>query len=59
MILGLKAAGYEYINIDDTWSSKSRGSDGTLIPDPKKWPNGIAAVATEIHNMSLKMGLFF
>ncbi|KAN0112209.1 glycoside hydrolase family 27 protein [Hyaloscypha variabilis] len=56
--LGLKAAGYEYINIDDTWSSKSRGSDGTLIPDPKKWPNGIAAVATEIHNMSLKMGLY-
>jgi alpha-galactosidase len=57
--LGLKAAGYEYINIDDTWSSKSRASDGTLIPDSRKWSNGISAVATEIHSMDLKMGLFF
>jgi alpha-galactosidase len=57
--LGLKAVGYEYINIDDTWSSKSRAFDGTLVPDSKKWPNGIAAVATEIHGMGLKMGLFF
>ncbi|KAE9376501.1 glycoside hydrolase family 27 protein [Stipitochalara longipes BDJ] len=56
--LGLKAVGYEYINIDDTWSSKSRGSDGTLVPDPNKWPNGITAVATEIHGMGLKMGLY-
>lgn len=55
--LGLKAVGYQYINIDDTWSQLSR-SNGLLVPDPTKWPNGIAAVATEIHNLGLKMGLY-
>lgn len=59
MSLGLKAVGYEYINIDDVWSSKKRASGGTLVPDPSKWPNGIAAVATDLHSMGLKMGKLF
>jgi alpha-galactosidase len=54
--LGLKDVGYIYVNTDDTWASKSRASDGSLVPDPSKWPNGIAAVATQIHGMGLKMG---
>ena len=54
--LGLKAVGYEYINTDDTWSQKSR-VNGLLTPDASKWPNGIAAVATEIHGKGLKMGI--
>jgi len=56
--LGLKTAGYEYINIDDTWSSETRASDGSLVPDSSKWPNGIASVATQIHSLGLKMGLY-
>jgi len=55
--LGLKAVGYEYINTDDTWSNMSR-VNGLLSPDNTKWPNGIAAVATEIHGLGLKMGLY-
>ncbi len=55
MSLGLKAAGYEYINIDDTWSNMSR-VDGLLSPDTTKWPNGIASVAATIHGLGLKMG---
>jgi len=54
--LGLKAAGYQYINIDDTWSAQSR-VNGQLSPDSTKWPNGIASVASTIHGMGLKMGL--
>lgn len=54
--LGLKDAGYIYINIDDTWSTKSR-SNGQLVPDPSKWPNGIASVATQLHGMGFKMGM--
>ena len=54
--LGLKAVGYEYINTDDTWSATTRAANGTLVPDPTKWPNGIAVVAAEIHAMGLKMG---
>jgi alpha-galactosidase len=55
--LGLKAVGYEYINTDDTWSNMAR-VNGLLSPDSTKWPNGIAAVATEIHGLGLKMGLY-
>lgn len=34
---GLKAAGYQYINIDDCWSTKTRDSNGNLVADPKKF----------------------
>ncbi|KAF2281180.1 alpha-galactosidase [Westerdykella ornata] len=56
--LGLKDLGYEYINIDDCWSTKSRNATGHLVPDPGKWPNGIKAVADQIHAMGLKFGLY-
>lgn len=55
--LGLKAAGYQYINIDDTWSNSSR-VNGLLVPDSNKWPNGIKSVADTIHGLGLKMGLY-
>ena len=54
--LGLRDAGYEYINTDDTWSASARAANGTLVADSTKWPNGIAVVAAEIHSMGLKMG---
>ena len=28
------------------------------MPDPSKWPNGIATVVNEIHGMGLKFGLY-
>jgi alpha-galactosidase len=56
--LGLKDLGYQYINIDDCWSTKSRDSAGNLVPDPSKWPNGIKSVTDKIHSMGLKMGLY-
>ncbi len=46
------------INIDDCWSTKSRDSSGKLVPDPQKWPNGIKAVADQIHSKGLKFGLY-
>src|ERR1700738_3572919 len=51
---GLAAAGYRYINIDDCWSTKSRNSNGNLVPDPSKYPNGISAVANYVHGLGLK-----
>ncbi|KAH6621635.1 glycoside hydrolase superfamily [Chaetomium sp. MPI-SDFR-AT-0129] len=56
--LGLKDLGYEYVNIDDCWLTKSRDGNGKLVPDPNKWPNGIKAVADQIHGMGLKFGLY-
>ncbi|KFZ21639.1 hypothetical protein V502_02918 [Pseudogymnoascus sp. VKM F-4520 (FW-2644)] len=56
--LGLKDRGYEYVNIDDCWSTRERDGAGNLVPDPNKWPNGIRAVADQIHDMGLKFGLY-
>lgn len=56
--LGLKDLGYQYVNIDDCWTLLERDGDGNLVPDPDKWPNGVKAVADEIHALGLKFGLY-
>ncbi|KAE8356687.1 putative alpha-galactosidase B [Aspergillus coremiiformis] len=58
--LGLKDAGYQYINIDDCWSVQSGRDPNTqrMIPDPVKFPNGISGVASEIHGLGLKLGIY-
>ena len=39
---GWKDLGYEYVNIDDCWSELERDpTTGQLIPDKKRFPNGI------------------
>jgi alpha-galactosidase len=55
---GLKAAGYQYVNIDDCWLSRSRDASGHLQPDPAKFPHGISGVATFVHSLGLKLGLY-
>lgn len=54
---GMKAAGYEYIVIDDCWQI-GRDSIGNIIPDPKKFPSGIKALAGYIHSKGLKFGIY-
>ena len=54
---GLKAAGYEYINIDDGFW-EGRGKDGQLIINRKRFPNGMHAVADYIHKLGLKAGMY-
>jgi alpha-galactosidase len=58
--LGLKDLGYEYVNIDDCWSDqqRKRGSDGRIIPDARKFPNGIKGLADKLHAMGLKVGIY-
>ena len=55
--LGFKDLGYEYVVMDDCWSA-GRNSSGYLIPDPQKFPNGVADVADKIHAMGLKLGIY-
>ncbi len=55
---GMKAAGYQYVNIDDCWMSPSRDSAGRLVPDPVKFPHGIAGVADYVHGKGLKLGIY-
>jgi alpha-galactosidase len=55
---GMKAAGYDYVNIDDCWMAGSRDSAGNLVADPTRFPDGINAVADYVHSLGLKLGIY-
>ncbi|MBV9336134.1 MAG: alpha-galactosidase [Solirubrobacterales bacterium] len=55
---GMKAAGYQYVNIDDCWMAPSRDSAGNLVADPTRFPDGIKPVADYVHNLGLKLGIY-
>jgi alpha-galactosidase len=55
---GLRDAGYEYLVIDDCWSLRERDENGSLVADPKKFPNGMKAVADYVHSKGLKFGMY-
>jgi alpha-galactosidase len=56
---GLKDLGYHYVILDDCWSVGRNASDNNaLIPDPRKFPNGIKAVADSIHALGLGFGMY-
>ena len=54
---GMRDAGYNYINIDDCWAG-SRSSNGTIIPDPTRFPTGIRYLADYAHSHGMKLGLY-
>ena len=54
---GMKEAGYEYIIIDDIWQG-GRDNRNNIIPDPKKFPSGIKALADYVHSKGLKLGIY-
>ena len=54
---GLAAAGYEFIFIDDLWRG-GRGAQNNIIPDAKKFPSGIKALADYVHSKGLKLGIY-
>lgn len=55
---GLLEKGYEYLVIDDCWSLKERDENERLVADPKKFPNGMKAVADYVHSKGLKFGMY-
>ncbi|MGW1377390.1 NPCBM/NEW2 domain-containing protein [Streptomyces sp. NPDC002446] len=55
---GLKDAGYQYVNLDDCWALPTRDPNGRLVPDPKRFPHGIKAVADYVHAKGLKFGIY-
>lgn len=55
----LKAAGYNYVNIDDCWMTSDRDPQtGRLVPDPVKFPDGISGTADYVHSKGLKLGIY-
>jgi len=52
---GMKDAGYEYINIDDTWEGE-RDAKGDITTN-KKFPD-MKALADYVHKRGLKLGIY-
>lgn len=52
---GMAAAGYVYVNIDDTWEG-GRDAEGNIIPN-KKFPD-MKALADYVHGRGLKLGIY-
>lgn len=52
---GMKAAGYRYINIDDTWEA-GRDAQGNIQTN-KKFPD-MKALADYVHSKGLKLGIY-
>lgn len=46
--------------VDDCWSVKNsrNASNNRIIPDPSKFPDGIAGVADQVHALGLKIGIY-
>ena len=55
---GLAKLGYNYLNLDDCWMAPARASDGQLQADPARFPHGIAWLASQVHAMGLKLGVY-
>ena len=54
---GLRDLGYHYIILDDCWSA-GRSANGTLLANTTKFPNGMAHVADQLHNIGLGFGMY-
>lgn len=55
---GLSSHGYNTVTIDDCWMQKDRDTAGNLRVDPKRFPNGMKAVADAVHGLGLKFGIY-
>jgi hypothetical protein len=54
---GMKAAGYQFVNIDDGYFG-GRDSQGNLLAHPTRFPSGMKNLATFIHRQGLKAGIY-
>ncbi|KAK7701443.1 hypothetical protein SLS57_011728 [Botryosphaeria dothidea] len=54
---GLRDLGYNYVVLDDCWSA-GRNDSGYLVHNPKKFPNGMKAVADRVHDLGMKYGMY-
>ena len=55
---GMRDAGYRYVVIDDGWMAPERDANGDFVPDPDKFPHGIAHVAERVHALGLRFGIY-
>jgi len=54
----LNEVGYKYLVIDDCWQAPDLGSDGELVADPEKFPNGIAPLVEYVQERGFELGIY-
>jgi alpha-galactosidase len=54
---GMKAAGYQYVTIDDCWQGE-RDAQGFITADRQRFPSGMKALADYLHGLGLKLGIY-
>ncbi|XP_065836434.1 uncharacterized protein [Oscarella lobularis] len=54
---GMRNLGWKYINLDDCWADH-RDANGTIVADPSRFPDGIAAVVKYVNSKGFKFGLY-
>jgi alpha-galactosidase len=54
---GMKAAGYQYVNIDDCWHGE-RDARGFITANKERFPSGMKALADYVHSKGLKIGIY-
>ena len=55
---GMDKLGYEYVVLDDCWSTKERDQDGKLQVDKNRFPSGMSNLSAYVHAKQLKLGLY-
>ena len=55
--IGMRTAGYRYVVIDDCWQV-GRRTDGTIIVDSTRFPNGMKPLADYVHSKGLLFGIY-
>jgi len=55
---GLAQAGYRIVWLDYGWSYGARDSQGNLIVDPTRWPDGLAWLTAYLHAKGLLAGIY-
>ena len=56
--LGLRDAGYVYVNLDDGWLEKERNAKGEIVSRDAIFPHGMKYVTDYIHSKGLKAGTY-
>jgi len=55
---GYLDAGYQYVDIDDCWMSKTRNAQGVLVANPDAFPSGLKALGDYLHSRGLLFGMY-
>jgi alpha-galactosidase len=56
---GLADKGYQYVDLDDCWAERLRDPvTQRMVPDKKKFPNGLKVIVDYAHSLDMKFGIY-